>query len=552
MPTRRVRGITLLLAATLLWPATDPVRGQDVPQLPENPYASDPDRACGPLCLSFLDRYYRGENRYETVLKLCPPSNLGTNLEQVRHTAKTLGYQTSAFKDASLGQLKRLKYPAIVHLRNESGTGHYIVLLKWDRNAGVFRGFDPPAHYGDIDPGTIARYVTGLGLVVADSKLPRLSELLDDRVEPIQWAATGLLAASCVALFVYDRRRKGDVRWHTPSRKASVALLVGLSLVASSIACSRDESERSAATAEGRFVNLGTVRAGTVLKHRFEIVNTSDKPFKITKIDKSCSCQAVAADVDRDVPPGGSTTVSVEVPTKGVDGPLAQHVLVSTSSADPDFMSIQLTLQARAEARFRPIPSQIMLGKVAPRKSATAPLQVRINDHLLAERFRAAEVIGNPFVTIERREQSPGELSFLVAINEQAPVGAISGQVRLRFDDPEYAVIDVPITGQKLGTMKALPQVLLVDRSAVPPGTQRLRVFSTDQSPFRVTRVQSPEGVAVTWEQSADLAPSVDLQVKVGEEAKPGDFALVIHAAGEKQPAEIHVPLAIRAAQSRN
>lgn len=88
--------VTLCLYGTLL--AGD---GVDNRVLVDNPYALDPGRACGPICLAFLDTYYGGNRSCPEIAKLCPSGPEGTSLEQLQSAARQLGYETLAFDSAA-------------------------------------------------------------------------------------------------------------------------------------------------------------------------------------------------------------------------------------------------------------------------------------------------------------------------------------------------------------------------------------------------------------------------------------------------------------------
>ena len=113
-------------------PGPHPSEGMLFHPLPDNPYALDGRRACGPMCLAFLDGYLTGRLRYEEAMERCPPGPLGTNLQQVRRAAEQLGYHTAAFQEATVSQLRRLPFPAILHCQDASETGHFVVLLGWN------------------------------------------------------------------------------------------------------------------------------------------------------------------------------------------------------------------------------------------------------------------------------------------------------------------------------------------------------------------------------------------------------------------------------------
>ncbi len=559
MQSERNHLIAFILAILTPWLAPLCARAAEGSPLPENPYALDVDRTCGPLCLSFLDTFFRGENRFDEILKICPPGNFGTNLEQIRRAAEDLGYQTVAFKNVTTDQLRRMRYPAIVHLeRSGGGGGHYVVLLDWDRKTGDFRGFDPPNQFGSLKADWVAGHMSGLGLIVSNTTLTPATELLDNGVDWHHWLGTGILFGVCVCLLIVDRRRLRQntrgVRLPVPGLGTTALLLF---VTTTCMSCAKPVTPGSASGSEGgtpasQFVNLGTVQAGTVLKHTFQVVNTSKSPFRIKDLEKSCTCQTVGVEMDREIRPGESTSISLQAPTKTAEGPFSQRVLVKTDSPDPDLAAIELILRATVEARIKVIPSQIMLGNVEAGKGTQATLRVKFDDPKITDRLTSAELTENPYVTLKRREGTLGEAKYVVEVDEKMPAGAIYGEVRFKFNDPDFPQISVPISGLKLGNLKVLPQAIVLDHGVTLPESRLLRVFSTDRSAFEVTRVQAPQGVDVSWDKAEGSAPSISLRVKVGEKISSGPLSLVVHAEHKGDRAEVRVPIFVQGAAARN
>ena len=148
-------------------------------------------------------------------------------------------------------------------------------------------------------------------------------------------------------------------------------------------------------------------------------------------------------------------------------------------------------------------------------------------------------------MTLERQEETSGEVKYVLEVDKKMPAGAIYGQVRFTFNDPDFSKIDVPISGLKLGHWKVIPQAIILDHGTNLPVSRQLRVYSTDQSAFEVTRVQAPQGVDVSWNKSDGSAPSINLQVKIGEGLKVGVLSLVVHMEQKGDRAEVRVPILV-------
>lgn len=164
---------------------------QDMLELEPSPYSLDPNKACGPLCLAFLERYLGGSRTYAEVAGRCSPGAQGTTLRDLQRSASELGYSTLAFQ-ASPEQLKRLPGPAILHLRGQTGNTHFVVLLNWDERTELFRLFDPPWTVADREERLLVSTFTGVGMLVGTKPLPPLRSALGPSPYPPFWLVMGL------------------------------------------------------------------------------------------------------------------------------------------------------------------------------------------------------------------------------------------------------------------------------------------------------------------------------------------------------------------------
>ncbi len=74
-------------------------------------------------------------------------------------------------------------------------------------------------------------------------------------------------------------------------------------------------------------ISIGVVKQNTVKKHEFAIVNTSDIPLKIIRVDITCTCTNVIVSTSR-LEPNGKATVGMEVSTGSRRGDFSSKVNV--------------------------------------------------------------------------------------------------------------------------------------------------------------------------------------------------------------------------------
>jgi len=277
-PGRRWGWLAVPLLGSLLV-VSEAGRAQAEDSLPSTPYILHKERACGPMCLSFLDKYLGGDKTYQEVATLCPPGPDGTNLKSLAQGARALGLHTLGIA-CDADHLLRLRTPAILHFGTDRGSeNHFVVCLGRDPRDGGFVVFDPPAEVRSITYAELRERFAGLGIAVSRSPLASL----DDAVAPPrfwsrrQWIvfATGATAAT-VALALWAGFAK-QRRWQTGALRSSLVVALGIA----PLACSKGVDPAPAASPSPGQVDLGRVWQGTPIKHVFRVANPTTKPMTI-------------------------------------------------------------------------------------------------------------------------------------------------------------------------------------------------------------------------------------------------------------------------------
>lgn len=83
----------------------------------------------------------------------------------------------------------------------------------------------------------------------------------------------------------------------------------------------------------GRFVDIGDVKIGTVVHHRFIVKNIGDEDLIISGLGKSCNCTEVSMDTTL-IKPGKTAMMSVRVDTKDKSGLSAVSVFLKDNTED--------------------------------------------------------------------------------------------------------------------------------------------------------------------------------------------------------------------------
>lgn len=486
-----VHGLSLLVALTFFQPV---VAGEPQYTLPGNPYTLDEDRCCGPHCVCFLDGFFSGECNIEEVMADCTPGPLGTSLDQLELACQNLGYFTAAIKGADVETLLSVQFPVIVHLSKGNRSGHFMVVLGYNEQNQTIRGFSPPRNYGSFDPELLRDQMTGLGLVVSDKPLPPFDELVGQKSSLSLWLGSPFVSAAIVVGFILYQIRGRRVRTGAPAvLTKSLCVVVLLLIPAGCTSGDRDVEVR-----DPYRVHLGKVQEGIPVIHRFQLINTSDKPIRVVRVEKSCSCQEVTVDKNADIAPGASREVLVSFSTKGLDGEVRQEVTVFTNSDDPRLSTVLMTISGIIDAGIKVIPSHIMLGNFAGNDPIERQLQLRITDPKYVDLEAAIEVDNNPYVTVQMLQHTRGLTTYKVVIDPRIPAGAIYGDISFKFDPPDVEDIVVSLAGTRLGDLKIIPRVLAIPRDAAFPIIRTVRLRSVSGAPFHITNVDASKGTSIS------------------------------------------------------
>ncbi len=538
--------------------ATEP---ESARALPENPYSMDDAKCCGPHCLLFLDGYFLRQQRIDKILRECPPGAMGTNLEQIETAARSLGFHTAPVKQLDLPQLRRLRFPAVIHMKGDNDAGHFMVTLGFDDRSNCFRGFSPPKNYGLFDAESVAKSMTGFALVVSNDPLPPVAELVQSESVIVSWLGSSWLAIALAGLMMLQwksRLAQFVSKWvqrFCQAKRAGVQVsTLGLFLLPQIVGCGEQNPAsfdpsiptlHRASDVNPLEVDLGKIQDGTPVKHDFRLINHSDVAIRIVAIEKSCSCQVVSVDQKSEIAPGQSRSISMGFDTKGLDGPVSQSIRVRTDSSDPKLKEVAMTLRAVVDAGIKVIPTQIMFGQVKPGEPMKRRVQLRVtHDRFLDQPVRV--VAGDsPYLQVRKVETALGLSTYEVEVDPRIPPGPIYGQLSFQFDHPDIKDIQVSIVGTRLGNLNIIPRMLSVQESLSFPQSRLLRVSSNDHSPFRIQEVRVPEGASVRSIHPTDASSSFELDVEVSSRLDLHSHPFVTIQSDSTEMNEISIPIVV-------
>lgn len=472
------------------------------------PYWLDTRRACGPLCLSFLDKHYGGTKSYKEIAKLSSPGPGGTNLSKLSEVAEQLGYYTLGF-ESNTENLKRLKSPAIIHLNardltpkpGTAPTTHFVVVQGWNETEGLFSIYDPPSKYINVTEDWISDRFSGVGLIVSNEPIGSFKQAFKPSSIWSSWLPElfTLVFLSSVLLWIGWR----------PKRKQNIALVTA-SLILVLCGCAAE-----APNDNPYHVDKGEVRPGTTIYHTFKVVNTQNVPVRYTNFVGSCTCtNTLLGGMPLLVQPGEFAEAKVEVPIEKTskDQRLLRTFYLSTDSKDPSFRSVTLLLNADVRGLVSPIPQRIMFGNLSPQPDVSKKLTVIEREPDVLKSFKSVTT-DHSGVIVKREESAADLLSFTVTLKDHLPAGLLSANIILTFDNADIQDVKIPVLAQIKSAFKTIPSKLVVRSGA---GDYKLRVSSLSNIPVKVLKYDCPEGVTVEIEE--DIPKICSLKVSVSEE----------------------------------
>lgn len=288
--------------------------------------------------------------------------------------------------------------------------------------------------------------------------------------------------------------------------------------------------------------DFGSMQRGTSKSHRFIVKNVGQAPLTLRVGQTTCKC--TLGEVTHDaVPPGGSTTVTLEWKALTDNGPFRQSATLTTN--DPLASSIELSIEGQVTEATNVSPSEFLFDKlsVGETKSAEVILMAMLQDELTVNEAKISEDTSSELfdVKIEPVEKSklPNPLAkqgvkITVTAKPGLPVGRLYQWLSLHTNLDEAQTIDIPLVGRVVGDISVHGIAWNEEAGVLVLG----KVKSSEGKRQRLNIVvRGPDAAAVALEvQSHDPA---ELKATIGAQKVLNDA--LVHF-----PVEIEVPAGTR------
>lgn len=308
----------------------------------------------------------------------------------------------------------------------------------------------------------------------------------------------------------------------SPSPRSSRLPLV-LALVASLVAVSTllvaplSAQPQPKAFMEKLIHDFGAISRGDKVTTTFEIENRGEAPLELTEVRVACACTVV--DYSREIAPGETGQITVELDSTSVDGPTTQRMQVFTN--DPDAARIDLAVQADSRPLIRAEPGfvryVIVQGFDDTKNDPTVRQKIFARTHPEFQITRVESPL--PFISASFRKPTAEELTeeqkplWIVEtrISPEAQVGALSGYLKVYTDHPDQEVLPIPMSGFVRPVIAVTPphakfgDIVVGNPDEPAEGSVQLRNFAV-------------ESIAVTG-ASTDIR-GLETEVRVHEEGR--------------------------------
>jgi Protein of unknown function (DUF1573) len=260
--------------------------------------------------------------------------------------------------------------------------------------------------------------------------------------------------------------------------------------------------------------NVGEVRGGTALTHRFTFVNRGSETVEITDVRPSCGCLTPRLS-RRNVPSGEEGELVLEINTlTQAAGAHTWTVRLSTQSGgQSDETTLSLTAHIISEVSVQPaaltlfadsaVGHEIVLTDRRPRPLSIVNVQTT-SPHLQAR-------------LAEQQPDAPGVRRIKLELAADCPEGRHDEVVSLFTDDATYRDLRVPVTvvkrpRQRLAATPSRVTLTVPRQGAVP--SQLLRIRDGNDEDVEVARVTADDPAILSqWSQGANRVATVKLGV---------------------------------------
>lgn len=253
--------------------------------------------------------------------------------------------------------------PAILHRESSADEGHFFAVRDYRSDDDTVQVLDPPNGFYREPVSTLARYWSGVALVVDPEAVEKCRERVRGANRKRMLLVAGISAAAVILLALGLRPWR---RWRSPRTRAGRAAVISVAAILLEVpaGCASDSGGTGQVAVVGDdAVDFGTIKdPSTALVHTFVIENRSGRTQRILEIKKTCGCLA-AESSGVEMRPGAQTQVTVSLDGKYVVGKRSTAAFVVFEDAAVKPVRVRLTAFVDPEYRVVVQPRYLTIPK---------------------------------------------------------------------------------------------------------------------------------------------------------------------------------------------
>lgn len=198
-------------------------------------------------------------------------------------------------------------------------------------------------------------------------------------------------------------------------------------------------------------LDFGVLARGETASRTFTLENRGEAPLEIRHVKNNCSCTLL--DVPKLIPPLQKAELTLRLDTETLTGPAQAIVNLFTNDPAAPRLDVTVKVESRAYVWAEPAEFRYMVhrffegsGVVSTKVAGSSPSDFRIT----------AIDSPSPFLTLSHRaalqaERLPGgpgtQYVIEAKLDPKAPVGPITGWVRVTTDHEKQKKLSIPVSG---------------------------------------------------------------------------------------------------------
>jgi copper(I)-binding protein len=187
--------------------------------------------------------------------------------------------------------------------------------------------------------------------------------------------------------------------------------------------------------------DFGRVRSGEPIKYTFVFTNIGDRLLILNSVQPQCGC-TTAGEWTKQVEPGNTGSIPIQVNTYGYNGPVIKQVTVTCNVTNQPTLFLQLK-----GTLYKPIditPPMAVIG--IPPDSESGSVLVTITNNTEEPLMLSSPESNNRLFSAQLATNTPGKgFELRISVAPPLPTGSIQAQINLRTGWTNPAVLTVPV-----------------------------------------------------------------------------------------------------------